>query len=151
MVNNKTLVKYDLFNPNKKEAKIDLSICINDKIEVFTPIQMSDEYVKNYYKIGEQGYNFFDAKGNFYNDICSQFTSDDNTDMILLDRKKSYYNMNITQCEAGCSYKNVDFAQKQLQCQCPINNEFKISNLEFDKNDFINSFIMFENIRILKL
>ena len=153
IINNKTFVKYDLFNPNKKEAKIDLSICKNDKIEVFTPIQMADEYAKNYYKIGEQGYNILDANDNFYNDICSQFTSDDNTDMILLDRKKSYYNINITQCEAGCSYKNVDFTQKQLQCQCPINNEFKISNLEFDKNDFINSFYnvrKYSNLKVVK-
>ena len=140
IINNKTMVKYDLYNPNKTETKIDLSICKNEKIEVYTPVQMTDEYIKDYYKIGEQGYNILDANDSFYNDICSQFTSDDNTDMILLDRKKNYYNIDVIQCEAGCSYKNIDFAQRQLQCECPIKNEFEISNSEFDRKDFINAF-----------
>jgi hypothetical protein len=153
IINNKTIVKYDLYNPNKKETKIDLSICKNDKIEVYTPVQMTDEYIEDYYKIGEQGYNILDPNDSFYNDICSQFTSDDNTDMILIDRKKNYYNIDMIQCEAGCSYKNIDVAQRQLQCECPIKNEFEISNSEFDKKDFINAFYnvrKYSNLKVVK-
>mgnify|MGYP006873116601 CR=1 FL=1 len=153
IINNITTVKYDLFNPNKKQTKIDLSICKDGKIDVYTQVQMTDEYIKNYYKISEQGYNILDANDSFYNDICSTFTSDDNTDMILLDRKKEYYNMDIIKCEPGCSYKNINVEQKQLQCQCPIKNDIKISNSEFDKKDFINSFYnvrKYSNLKVVK-
>ena len=154
LINNITKVKYDLYNPNNKEKKIDLSIvCDNDKIQVYTPLQATDEYIEDYKKISEQGYNILDSNDRFYNDICSQFTSEDNTDMILLDRKKNYYNIDLTQCEEGCSFKNVDIEQKQLQCQCPIKNYFEISKSEFDRKDFINSFYKvrkYSNLKVVK-
>ena len=153
LINNIAKVKYDLYSPNNTEDKIDLSIiCENDKIQVYTPLQATDEYIEDYKKISEQGYNILDSNDIFYNDICSQFTSEDNTDMILLDRKKNYYNIDLTQCEEGCSFKNVDVEQKQLQCQCPIKNDFKISN-NFDKKDFINSFYKvrkYSNLKVVK-
>ena len=152
LINNITKVKYDLYNPNKKDKKIDLSVvCDNDKIQVYTPLQATDEYIDDYYKISEQGYNILDSNDSFYNDICSQFTSEDNTDMILLDRKKNYYNNDLTQCDEGCSFKNVNLKQKQLQCQCPIKNDFKIS--KFDKKDFLNSFYKvrkYSNFKVVK-
>jgi len=154
LINNITKVKYDLYNPKNKEKKLDLSIvCDNDKIQVYTPLQATDEYIDDYHKISEQGYNILDSNDNFYNDICSQFTSEDNTDMILLDRKKKYYDIDLTQCDEGCSFKNVNLDQKQLQCQCPIKNDFKISKLEFDKKDFINSFYKvrkYSNFKVVK-
>ena len=122
-INNITLVKYELYNPNKKDEKIDLSICNNEKIQIYTPISVDNEYIDNYYDLLQEGYNILNANDSFYNDICTPFTSNTSTDMILYDRKITYYNPNLTYCDNGCEYKNIEIKEKMIQCECPINPE----------------------------
>ena len=153
--NNKTIVKYELYDPNHKEEKIDLKICKGDNIQIYTPLGITNNYIHNYFKLYEQGYNILNQNDSFYNDICTQFTSDFNTDMNLFDRKTGYYIANLTSCEIGCSYKGVNMKQKNLQCECPINIEQndKISNFKLNKEEIINSFYKineYSNFKVIK-
>ena len=118
-------------------------------------MDITDNYIHNYYKLYEQGYNILNQNDSFYNDICTQFTSEYNTDMNLFDRKTGYYIANLTSCEIGCSYKRVNMEQRNLQCECPIkleqNNE--ISNYKLNKEEIINSFYKlneYSNFKVIK-
>jgi len=117
--NNATIVKYELFNPNKSE-KIDLSICEEDKIEIIVPVKLSNEYISNYYKLIEKGYNILNKNDIFYTDICSQFTSKYDTDMNLYDRKMEYY---YNFCQLGCENKKIYINEQKVQCECQLKTE----------------------------
>ena len=152
--NNNVLVIYELYNPNNKEELIDLSICEGDNIQIYKPIDITDEYIEKYNMVNEQGYNILDSNDTFYKDICSKFTSEYETDMSLSDRKLQYYNVNLTKCEIGCKYKNLYLDIKKLQCECQIRSEldFKRVNL-FNKDDIIESFYkseQYSNFKVIK-
>jgi len=153
--NNMKIVKYELHDPNNKEEQINLKLCKGDNIQVYTPLDITNNYIHNYYKIYEQGYNILNENDSFYNDICTQFTSDYNTDMNLIDRKNGYYIANLTNCEIGCTYKRVNMEQKNIQCECPIKFEKsnKISDFKLNQNEIINSihkFTEYSNIKVVK-
>ena len=153
--NNMTIVKYELYDPNNKEEEINLKLCKGDSIQVYTPLDIANNYILNYYKLNEQGYNILNQNDSFYNDICTQFTSEYNTDMNLFDRKTKYYIANLTSCEIGCSYKQINMDQRNIQCECPIKLEQnnKISDFKLNQNEIINSFYKFNeysNIKVIK-
>jgi len=129
--NNMTIVQYELYDPNNKEEEINLKICKGDNIQVYTPLDITNNYIHNYYKLQKQGYNILNQNDSFYNDICTQFTSDYNTDMNLFDRKTEYYIADLTSCEIGCSYKQINMEERNIQCECPI---------KFEKNNKISDF-----------
>ena len=153
--NNMTIVKYELYNPNNKEEEINLKLCEGDSFQVYTPLVITNDYIHNYYKLNEQGYNILNQNDSFYNDICTQFTSEYNTDMNLLDRKTEYYIENLTSCEIGCSYKRINMEQRNIQCECPIKFEenYKISDFKLNQNEIIKSFYKFNeysNFKVIK-
>ena len=152
--NNMTIVKYELYNTNNVSENIDLSICKDDKIQIYTPLKISDEYIENYYKLLREGYDILNPNDTFYNDVCSPFTSDYETDMILYDRKITYYDNNLTYCETGCNFKNVNIYLMKVQCECEvkIKKNNKISNISFDDFDLIDSFYKinkFSNFKVI--
>ena len=141
-IKGKTKVLYELYNPQAKE-KIDLSVlCNNDKIEIYAPINdLEEETITNYYELIKEGYNIFDPNDDFYNDICTQYTSKNDTDILLTDRKKTYFNENLTYCQSGCTYKNIIVETNKVQCECSIVEEqnYEVSNVKFDKADLVKS------------
>ena len=153
--NNMTIIKYELYNPNNKEEAINLKLCKGDSIQIYTPLDIPNNFIHKYYKLSEQGYNILNQNDSFYNDICTQFTSEYNTDMNLFDRKEGYYISNLTSCEVGCIYKRVNIQQKNIQCECPIKLEQnnKISNFKLNQKEIINSFHKFteySNFKVIK-
>ena len=58
--------------------------------------------------MSNSGYDLFNLNDSFYNDICSTYTTQDGTDLTLLDRKKIIYdkNTNISMCQEGCILLN---------------------------------------------
>ena len=153
--NNMTIVKYELYDPNYKKEEINLKLCKGNTIQIYTPLNITNNYIQNYYKLHEQGYNILNKNDSFYNDICTQFTSKYNTDMNLFDRKIGYYIDRLTSCEIGCTYKEVNMEKRNLQCECPIKFEEnnKISNFKLNQDEIINSFYKFteySNVKIIK-
>ena len=71
-----------------------------------------------YESLKKYGYNIFDSGDDFYNDICTVYTTPNGTDMIIEDRKKKIYsnNGNTTMCQDGCDFKFYNTTTKKSVC-----------------------------------
>ena len=134
--------------------KLDLSVC-EENIKVMKYINdIVDEkdiiYAKNYYT---EGIDVFNAKHNFFNDICFYYDNNAEKDIILNDRRNEMYKY-AAFCQHGCHYDGIDYELMYVNCQCnskalqndDINNNQKEDNLTFDSE--INS--LFLNFNVLK-
>ena len=61
----------------------------------------------------------------FYNDICYKFTSENNTDMTLNDRRQEYY-INKSLCEENCFLEQLLINENGVRsvCSCELKNKF---------------------------
>jgi hypothetical protein len=101
-------------------------------VTLTVPIRDLDLANFDYAKIfSDSGYDIYNKNSNFYNDICSPASNDDN-DITLKDRKKDIYPNNVTLCKDNCVYKEVDIETQRIVCECNINadkiNEKKEDN-----------------------
>ena len=147
-----TIIEYEVYSPVTKQ-KLDLSLCENNQIDIYVPIYLNN-YTNNLYNyMNQYGYDILNENSSFYNDICTTFSSDNGTDIILSDRQNDYYNKNITLCENGCTYIFYNSTNKKAKCQCPIKSEISdIKIISYDKMD-IDAFLDFKtisNIDIIK-
>ena len=74
----------------------------------------------------------------FYNDICTLYTTDVDTDMTLNDRRKEFF-VNISLCENNCVLKKVidkDRENVKSVCNCEIKKEYT-TNTNVGKKDNI--------------
>ena len=142
---NSTQVEYQVFNPNNIE-KINLSLCENTKIDIYSPIKMDYEVFILAKYLKEQGYDIFDSLDNFYNDIFSTFNSYDNTNVILNDRRKEFYNKNITLCEDNCQYEEFDIEASKVKCICDVKTivNSDASKVKFSPNKILENFYKIE-------
>ena len=147
-----TYVDYEVYSPVDK-TKLNLSLCDKTQIEVFVPINL-DNYTNNLYNsINQYGFDIFDKNNSFYNDICTPFTSDDGTDMLLSDRQTNYYNESLTLCETSCIYQSYNITNGKAKCQCQVKSEITdIKTISYEKLD-VNTFFdikSFSNIELIK-
>ena len=149
--NNNTLIKYELYNPNNLNEIIDLSICNEDKIQIYTPINITDEYINDYLELLKEGYDILNPNDSFYNDICTPYSHKSDTDMILYDRKITFYNPDLIYCEQGCTFKNIDINEKNIQCECPIKTKenSKIVSQKFNLADTFYKTTKYSNFKII--
>ena len=82
----KLYVYYEVFNPDNFD-KLDLSLCEN-KIIINTPIDLDENAISIYEDLKKYNYNLFDPNDKFYTDICSLYTTNKGTDILLEQRKK---------------------------------------------------------------
>ena len=148
-----TQVEYEVINPYNYE-KLNLSLCKNAKINIYSPVYLDNNTYDLYKKLEEQGYDLFDSKDSFYNDLCTPFDSENETDVLLRDRKKDYYNSEITFCETGCAYKYIDTDIDKVLCECNVKTEIQvnITKTTFSINELAVNFYKleyFSNILII--
>ena len=146
---NSKAVKFELYHPETKQ-KLDLSYCSDEKINIYSPAILSQDTMNMFEFASSQSYNVFDSEDKFYNDLCTKFTSENGTDVLISDRKNNYYNENIILCEDNCNYKNYNIVINKIQCECEIDQNtdqlsgktnFVSQNLNtdfFSKNYFSN-------------
>ena len=79
-----TFVQYQIYNP-RDLSPLDLSICKGVQININTPVVIDNMTSYLYDKLKESGYNLFDENDTFYTDICSIYTTENGTDIILSD------------------------------------------------------------------
>ena len=148
-------VLYDIYNLKTKQ-KIDLTICEKTKINIFTPVSVSESFLSLYKNVTDSGYDITNPNDSFYNDVCIPFTSQNNTDVTLNDRKIYYYNENINTCQFGCSFINFDPVEVKINCECQVKQSCdnkKFSDLKFIALKLSSSFSIkqrFSNLKILK-
>ena len=122
-------VQYEVYHPLSKE-KLNLSLCESETISLYIPITLNEKLVELYKDLQNSGYDLFNIKDPFYNDICSPYKSENGTDVLLSDRKNDYYNNNYTTCQSNCQYSSFNSEYKFLKCEC------KVIVDDIDINDF---------------
>ena len=146
-----TKVEYEVYSPETKQ-KLNLSLCENNKIDIYVPTSL-DNYTSDLYdSINQYGYDIFNENNSFYRDLCTPFTTEEGTDILLYDRQSVYYN-DIPLCESNCVYKYYNSTNKKAKCECQIKSEFiemKILSFEnMNLSDFLDVKTI-SNIELLK-
>ena len=145
-----TQIEYEVYNPKTLE-KLELSVCEGIQIDIYPPVDLNQNMYNLVKNLKEQGYDLFNSSDNFYNDLCSPYSSIDNTDVLLKDRKYDFYNSNITLCEDTCEYKEFDINSLKAKCQCKLKTEIKSDEVKFSPNKIIENFYKideFSNIKV---
>ena len=148
-----TSVEYEVYNPYTKE-KLDLSICSNEKINIEVPKILDENSLVLYQNLSSFGYDVFNKNDPFYNEICTVYSSEDNTDVLLIDRRLSYYNENLLFCESGCEYSNYNLDRNTVTCKCEVkkNVSLDLNVIGFEKNNISSFFDIktYMNIEVVK-
>ena len=146
-------VQYKVYDP-KTKIELDLSICSDDKITIDIPMQLVGNSLYLYQNLTSLGYDILNINDPFYNDICTTFSSEDNTDIILSDRRRAYYNENIILCDNGCEYISYESEYNLLRCKCFVKNSFddeiKIINFQKENLSYFFNIKTYANFDIIK-
>ena len=152
-----TYVQYEIYNPKDMDF-IPLDVCKDVSITVKVPINLDENTQSIYDSLSQAGYNLFNLDDNFYNDICSTYTSVNGTDLTLADRKNIIYdnNGNITMCQEGCLFQSYNLTTKKSECDCAVQTNETIINIDeinFDNSNLASEFfdtLNNSNFRVLK-
>ena len=115
-------VHYEIYNPFTFE-KLNLSYCENTTVDLFIPIEMDEKTEEIYNDIKDQGYEPLDLNDKFYREICTPYTSENGTDVLLDDREEFIYTslVNTTVCPSECNYSEFIVDKKYIKCECDTN------------------------------
>ena len=127
-----TYIQYDIFHPYTK-AKLDLDICQNISVYIYSPSLLSSEDKSIYESLNISGYNLYDLTDSFYSDICSTFTSKEGTDIPMNNRRKEIYDIakKYSMCQNNCTFLYLNTSNDKAKCECSVQTEDTIT----DKND----------------
>ena len=143
-------VNYNVYHING--SQLDMNICYNNNKNITIIKPIINENIVNFQKaeyLSKFHIDSFDPTDNFFNDICFPFTNENNSDVIIKDRRDDYY-QNISFCEKNCYFQELNFSQETIECSCnSSSNDF--NNLNFDniKSAFISE-IYPSNIFVVK-
>ena len=134
-------IEYLIINPYTFE-KMNISLCKDSKINIYVPFEISENYYELYKYVKNYGYNIFNPSDKFYNDICTPFTTYDNTDVLIKDRKADFfYDYNF--CEENCDFDDINIDINKAKCICNINNEIT-TNSKISANKLLEYFYKIE-------
>jgi len=152
-----TYVQYEIYDSENGD-KISLDVCSDVTIKISVPKKLDDGTLIIINNLENTGYNFLDNNDSFYKDICSTYTSEDGKDVLLSDRYNDIYapinEMYI--CQTGCDLVSYNTTTEKAECDCKIQEEEIITNLEdikFTKEEIIEAFvgaIENSNFKVLK-
>ena len=137
------IVEYEVYHPITKE-KLDLSFCDKDLIKISIPTSID---------INEKEMTKYDPKSDFYNDICSTYTTKFNTDITLKDRQNEFINNNMFLCEENCDFIQYNSSSKIIDCECGIKFTMKdLSNIKINEDVLKSKFNLIKmiNIKVIK-
>ena len=135
------IVEYEIYNPITKEQLI-LKHCKNEQIKVSIPVSIDENEIYKY-----------NPNSEFYNDICSTYTTSYKTDITLKDRNKEFLNKNMTLCESDCFYSSYNKILKKVECNCAVKYRIKnVYEIQIDKEKLIARLNIKNliNIKVLK-
>ena len=144
-------VKFKLYESCSK-TELNLSLCGDNKINIYTKVELSEKSKQLYEQLKDLGYNMFDINDKFYQDICTPYTTEENTDIILSDRINYIYNNNDTKCQANCEYYKYYVVEEYIYCTCIVKEATAENNEEniFDENNILFEVLKYSNYKILK-
>ena len=123
------IIEYEVYN-SKNGEKLNLVYCNQTTINLIIPIIIKEEILFKY-----------NISSPYYNDPCNSATSDNNTDIILKDRRNEYIKNNMSLCERNCQLIGYNYTTKKAICECKVKNSFTMfSNINFDPDKFLTKF-----------
>ena len=145
-------VQYEIYEPFSLH-KLDLKYCEGTKIEINIPVKLDNSTQTLYEESKSQGYNIFDSNDDFYNDICTPYTSENGTDLTISLRQSTVYK---PLCQDNCLFNSFNSSFNRASCSCDAQkNETKteISEIKKVTNLFFGSFynvIKISNFLVIK-
>ena len=135
--------QYEVYDPITSK-KLNLSYCENTTVDVYVPLNLSEEKEEVYNNLKEQGYDPFDLNDKFYREICTPYTSENGTDVLLDDREEFVYSslVNNSLCPENCDYSEYHSNKKYIKCECGTNNT-DIVTLDLDNLNTNNAYKSF--------
>ena len=137
--------------------KLNLSVCKeNIKIMKYIGDLKEELNIESAMSFADSGIDVFNARDEFFNNICHEYNNKDGKDIIIDDRRTDIYK-NVSFCEQGCTYKGMDYELMIANCICDssimqANNENNIAsndnkeeklNFKTLKNSFLESLFDF--------
>ena len=131
-------------------------------IDIYAPDILDDETSFLYSNLSLSGYNLFDENSPFYHNICTIYTTQKGSDILLIDRKKDIFNTsgNIVLCQQNCELILYNEMSRKAKCSCDVQrNEINIdlikntNNIKFNKKEIKESFfepLSCSNFRVMK-
>ena len=144
-------VQFEVYHPVNK-SKLDLSICKTSVINLYIPTQLSEEIKILREDLKANNYDLFDINDPFYNDICTKYTTLNQTDILLQDRKNYFFHNNDTTCQSNCEFLNYSIDKEYLGCSCKvINEDIDVENYDkFNPGGCVKVFVEFWGVRVIK-
>ena len=115
--------QYEIIHPITGET-LNKSLCENTTIDVYVPFILEEKNEAIYNNILNQGYDPLDLNDKFYRELCTPYTSENGTDVLLDDREEFIYSslVNASLCPDGCGYSEYFSDKKYIKCECGTNN-----------------------------
>ena len=154
----KIIVQYEIYDPYTLEM-IPLDICDDTTVNINIPVVLNDETESLYKSLNSSGYNLFDLNDSFYHDVCTTYTTEDGTDLVLVDRMNIFHDnaQNVYLCQEGCEFIQYNETTKKSKCNCNAKNKLSTGNIKdikFDKtlivDDLLLKTLTSSNFRVLK-
>ena len=145
-----TNTQYEVYKLNSQKI-LNLSLCNNTLIDIYTPVNLDPTTESLYDSLNNSGYNLFNANDSFYNDICTPYTTDNGTDVIIEDRQNKIYNENgnIDLCQEECSFDSYDSSVKKAKCQCEVQNKKNFS-INYDNVNRLRTSIAYSFLVVIE-
>ena len=149
-------IEYEVFDPYNFKP-LNLSICKGNTINIYVKAELSDETKAIYENMKALGFNMFDINDPFYQDMCIPYNHENNTDIILSDRKNYIYNNKDSQCQSNCQFSSYLKNSLYLNCTCEAINDENTENEKteekFSTKKLYESFydvLKYSNFKIIK-
>ena len=152
-----TFIQFEVYDPLDLHI-LNLEVCSQEQISLNVPVVMDIEVETLYSSLEKSGYNLFNKSDSFYHDICTPYTSENGTDILLSDRKKDIYTTSQSKaiCQTGSDLQSYNSTNKKAKCICSISTKV-ITDFSFDKifnkkeieQKFFDS-LSHSNFRVLK-
>ena len=117
-------------------------------------MDLSEETQKIYDNMKAMGYDMFDINDPFYQDLCTPFKSENNTDITLSDRVDYIYNNKDSQCQSNCDFSSYIGNSLYINCSCSVEEEEAEEELEeFSGKKIYESFydiLKYSNYKVLQ-
>ena len=128
------IIEYELYD-YKAKKELNLSLCKDIPIEIDIPVLINDKELFKY-----------NLSSDYYSDRCFPYTTEKGTDIILSDRKKEYFQNNMSVCEQNCIFENYDKMNKKAICKCKVKETFQPRKMiEFD-TDILKELVNIKNV-----
>ena len=135
--------EYEVYYPFSIDnfTQLNLSECKETKIDISIPLNISKEELDKY-----------NMSSDFYNELCSTYTTESGTDKPLRDRQNEFKNSNISVCEENCYFSAYDDIAKKAICSCAVKLELPlVSEIQVDKEQMFSNFMNIKNIANIKM